>query len=140
MRKALYPAIAMVLAASAAPAAADDVSLTCTLGSGNIVPLTIAGKKVLKGGHVLTNFDPKSFTAGDTYIRFSQSFDTYSNAWTINRSTLQVTFRTILKADASVALEENGSCASGGATSLQAQKKPEAEPGITETIAAMLRR
>ena len=140
MSKALYPAIAIVFAASVAPAAADDVSLACSLRSGNTLPLTIGEKKVLKGGHPLKNFDRKSFVAGSTYIQFNQSFDTYSNAWTINRGNLQVSFKTILKADSRVVFEENGSCATGAAASLPTQRKPAAEPSLTETIAAMLRR
>ncbi len=111
MNKALYPTIAIAFAASVAPAAADGAQLTCTLRSGNTVPLTIAGKTVLKGSHPLKNFDPKSFEAGPTYTRFNQDFSTYSNAWIINRYNLQVTFRTILKSDGRVVLEENGSCA-----------------------------
>jgi opacity protein-like surface antigen len=140
MSKALYPAIAVAFAASACPAVAADVSLTCTLRSGNTVPLTITGKKVLKGGRALSNFEPKSFISGTTYIRFNQSFDTYSNAWSINRNNLQVTFKTILKADSRVVLEENGSCASAAAASLQAEKKPAAGTGLSSTIAAMFRR
>lgn len=140
MSKALYPAIAIVFAASVAPAAADDVSLACSLRSGNALPLTIGEKKVLKGGHPLKNFDRKSFVAGSTYIQFNQSFDTYSNAWTINRGNLQVSFKTILKADSRVVFEENGSCATGAAASLPTQRKPATEPSLTATIAAMLRR
>jgi opacity protein-like surface antigen len=137
MGKALFLAMAIVLAASA-PAAADDVSLACTLRSGNTLPLTIAGKKVLKGGQPLRNFDPKSFSEGTAYIRFSQDFGSYGNAWTINRDNLQITFKTILKADSSVVLEENGACTSQEAASLLAQKKP--APGLSDVIGAWMRR
>ncbi len=140
MHKGLYTAIAITFAASVAPAAADGVSLTCTLRSGNTLPFTIAGKQVLKGGRLLKNFDQKSFVAGPTYIRFSQSFSTYSNAWSINRNNLQVSFKTILKADSRVVLEENGSCAGTPAASLQANRKPATETGLSATIAAMLQR
>ena len=138
MNKALYPAIAMAFAACMEPAAAQDVSLICTLQSGNKLPLTIAGRKVLKDGRALKNFDRNSFVAGPARITFNQSFGAYRNAWTINRDYRQIGFKTILKDGSHVVLEDQGSCTSAAAAPQQAQRKP--ETGFQATIAAMLGR
>jgi opacity protein-like surface antigen len=139
MSKSFYVAIAITLAISS-PAGADDLSVSCTLRSGNTVPLTVSGKKVLKSGQLLKNFDQKTFSEGETYIRFAQDFGSYGNAWTINRNNLQISFKTILKADASVVLEENGSCTSVEAGAQQPQKKAGSALGIPAVISAWLRR
>lgn len=138
MNKALYPAIAIAFAACMEPAAAQDVSLICTLRSGNRLPLTIAGRKVLKDGRALKNFDRNSFVAGPARITFNQSFRTYRNAWTINRDYRQIGFKTILKDGSHVVLEDKGSCTSAAAAPQQAQRKP--ATGFQATIAAMLGR
>jgi hypothetical protein len=138
MNKALYPAIAIAFAACMEPAAAQEISLICTLQSGYRLPLTIAGRKVLKDGRALKNFDRNSFVAGPTRITFNQSFDTYRNAWTIDRIHRQISFKTILKDGGDVVLEDKGSCTGAATAPQQAQRKP--ETGIQATIAAMLGR
>ncbi len=138
MLKALIPAIAIVLAVSIGPAAAKDILLTCTLRSGNQVPLSISNNNVLKDRHTIKNLDQKSLTVGRSYIAFNQAFGTYDNAWRINRNNLQFTFKTILKPDSRVVLEEKGSCAMTASRALQ--KKPAPANGLSATIAAMLQR
>jgi hypothetical protein len=76
--------------------------------------------------------------AGPTRITFNQSFDTYRNAWTIDRIHRQIGFKTILKDGGHVVLEDRGTCTSATAVPQQAQRKP--ETGIQATIAAMLGR
>ena len=138
MNKALYPAIAIAFAACVEPAAAQELSLICTLQSGNKLPLTIVGGKVLKDGRALKNFDRNSFVAGPTRITFNQSFGTYRNAWTINRDNHQIGFKTILRDGSHVVLEDKGSCTSAAGAPQQARRKP--ETGFQATIAAMLGR
>jgi hypothetical protein len=138
MNKALYPAIAIAIAAFMESAAAQDISLICTLQSGYKLPLTIAGKKVLKDGRALKNFDRNSFVAAPTRITFDQSFGTYRNAWTIDRDYRQIGFKTILMDGGRVVLEDQGSCTNAAAAPQQARRKP--ETGIQATIAAMLGR
>ena len=138
MNKALYPAIAIAFAACVEQASAQELSLICTLQSGNRLPLTIAGGKVLKDGRALKNFERNSLVAGPTRITFNQSFGTYRNAWTINRDNRQIGFKTILKDGNHVVLEDKGSCTSAAPSPQQARRKP--ETGFQATIAAMLGR
>ncbi len=140
MNRALCPAIAIALAAWLEPAAAHDLSLVCTLQSGNRLPLTIGDGKVLKDGHPLRNFDRKSFAASPARIAFNQSFDTYSNAWSIDRETLQISFKTVLKAYSRVVLEEKGTCSGAPAAPQQAQRKLPARADLPGAIASMLGR
>ncbi len=139
MNRALYPTIAIALAACMEPAAAQNISLICTLQSGNKLPLKIDGNRVLKDGHLLKNFEPKSFVAGPARIAFNQRFPTYHNAWSIDRGSLQIGFKTILKDGSHVVLEEKGSCTSA-VPPQQAQRTPENGTGLQATIAAMLGR
>ena len=141
MNKALYPAIAIAFAACMEPAAAQDISLICTLQSGNKLPLTIAGRKVLKDGRALKNFDRNSFVAGPARITFNQSFGTYRNAWTINRDYRQIGFKTILKDGSHVVLEDQGSCTSaGGGSPASAKKTRNRLPGHDSRHAGALKR
>ncbi len=140
MYKALIPVIAVMFAASTEPVAAKDILLSCKLRSGNQIPLVISGNDVLKDGHSIKNLDQKSLTVGTGYIAFKQAFGSYDNAWRINRNNLQFTFKTILKPDARVVLDERGSCANAGLASRGPQKKPATPAGLSATLAAMLQR
>lgn len=140
MYKALIPAIAIMFAASSVPAAAKDILLNCKLRSGNQVPLAISGNNVLKDGHSIKNLDQKSLTVGTSYIAFKQAFASYDNAWQINRNNLQFTFKTILKPDSRVVLEEKGSCTSAETASRMPPKKPATPASLSARIAAMLQR
>ncbi len=140
MNKALYPAIAIALTACIGPAAAHDLSLVCTLESGNRLPLTIGDGKVLKDGHPLRNFDRKSFAASPARIAFNQSFRTYGNAWRIDRNTLQISLKTILKRSSRVVLEEKGTCTGAPPAPQQAQRTPPARADLPAAIASMLGR
>lgn len=140
MYEALIPAIAIMFAVSTEPAAAKDILLSCKLRSGNQVPLVISGNNVLKDGHSIKNLDQKSLTVGTSHIAFKQAFASYDNAWQINRNNLQFTFKTILKPDARVVLEEKGSCANAETASRTPQRKPATPVSLSARIAAMLQR
>lgn len=136
MNKALYSAIAILLAGFLQSAAAKDIVLSCTLRSGNRLPLTISDKKVLKDGQTIKNFDQRSLVVGPSYITFNQAFTTYDNAWSINRNNLKLTFKTILKSDSKVVLEDTGSCAYAAAAPRLTQKRFTPGTGLSATIAA----
>ncbi len=140
MYKALISAIAIMFAVSTEPVAAKDISLICKLRSGNQVPLVISGNDVLNDGHSIKNLDQNSLTVGTGHIAFKQAFGSYDNAWRINRNNLQFTFKTILKPDSRVVLEEKGSCANAETASRIPQRKPATPAGLSATIAAMLPR
>jgi len=140
MYKALISAIAIMVALSTGAAEAKDIVLTCKLRSGNQVPLVISGNSVLKDGHTIKNLDQKSLAVGTSYIAFNQAFGTYENAWRINRNNLQFTFKTILKPDLRVVLEETGSCANPVIASRPPPRKPATPASLSDSIAAMLQR
>ncbi len=58
------------------------------------------------------------------YIRFNQAFGAYYNAWRINRKTLKVDLKTVLRPRRLVVLDEAGTCANTGAALRQARKSP----------------
>jgi hypothetical protein len=142
MYKAIMPAIAMMLAVSPQPALAGDLPLSCKLRSGNQMTLAIRGNEVLKDGQAIKNLDPASVTVAADHIAFNQSFRTYDNAWHIDRRTLQLTFKTILKADSRAVLEEKGSCVTPVTASAPPRKKPKPvrPASLSDRIAAMLQR
>jgi len=140
MYKALIPAIAIMFAISTEPVAANDILLSCKLRSGNQMPLVISGNNVLKDGHTIKNLDQKSLTVGVGHIAFKQAFASYDNAWHINRKNLKFTFKTILKPDSRVVLEEMGSCANPVSASSAPRKRPVTPASLSDRIAAMLQR
>ncbi len=140
MYKAFIPVIAVMFAASTEPVVANDILLSCKLRSGNQMPLVISGNDVLKDGRSIKNLEQKSLTVGTGYIAFKQAFGSYDNAWRINRNNLKFTFKTILKPDSRVVLDERGSCANAETAYRPPQKKPATPASLSSRIAAMLQR
>lgn len=119
--------------------------LTVTLGEDSIaetydVPRLLEEKQIKAGGYVWefnkTDADPwpsalhahdyeydlkldaitgDIYDVGKRYIAFNQSFNTYTNAWTIDRNTLKYSVKTILKPGSRIVIDEKGSCANAAA-------------------------
>ena len=117
MNKAILLAIAVMLAVQAGKACAKDILLTCSLPAGARLTLAINRRQILQSGHAMKNLDPKSIALGKRYIAFNQSFNTYTNAWTIDRNTLKYSVKTILKPGSRIVIDEKGSCANAAAKS-----------------------
>ncbi|MGO9170852.1 MAG: hypothetical protein ACLP7P_02645 [Rhodomicrobium sp.] len=135
MKKAILSAIAIISCAYMEQVEAAGIQLNCTLRVGNKLALEIKDKNVLKGGRPVTNLDPKSVVVGTRYITFNQAFGTYYNAWRINRNTLKVGFKTVLKPQRLVVLDEAGACANTVTAPREAQKSH--SPGWAAALSAL---
>ncbi len=112
MNKAILPFVVILFAVCLEQAKASGIFLTCTFPAGPSVALEINKKSVLKSGKPIKNLNQNSVEIRGRYITFNQAFNTYNNAWRINRNTLKVDFKTVLKRDSRVVLDEKASCAS----------------------------
>jgi hypothetical protein len=127
MNRMLLSAISLIAFAFLEQAKANDILLSCTLRPGNRLALGIGNGHVVKSGMPLQKLDPKSVAIGQGYITFNQSFKTYDNTWRINRATLKVSIKTVLKDNRRVVLDEKGSCANSP-LSLHVNAKPVFSP------------
>ncbi len=137
MKSAFLPAIATLVMLSTASVEAGDIALHCTLKADNRLPLGIRKHDVLKSGIHLKNLDQNSVSIGPRTITFRQAFGTYYNAWRINRSTLRIHFKTVLKPAARVVIDESGSCAGQRPAAQQTQAAP--ATNWATTLSALVR-
>ncbi|MGO9546421.1 MAG: hypothetical protein ACLPPF_16700 [Rhodomicrobium sp.] len=123
MNKTSLPIVVILFAVCLGHAHANGIFLTCEFPVGPRVALEINKKSVLKSGKPIKNLNQRSVAIKGRYITFNQAFNNYNNAWRINRNTLKVDFKTVLKRDSRVVLDEKGSCANAAIAAQPPQRR-----------------